>query len=381
MKGKSLALLVLALGCGLVASLGITQVLAKRGDQSVPSDTAPVFVAKADIAGGSLVNDDNVKLEQWPKDRIPVGSVSRKEDIDGRRARQMILAGEPMIDRRLLARGQVPTDSMVPKGLRVVAIQVGPEAINGGLVLPGSRCDLQVFIRADHGMGVGETLCKTILQDIRVFAVNDITSTESQDPKAPDTKSIPLGKTVSLLVSPAQAQIVTLASQLGMIRLILRSGEDSEQPKTLAMTAHELIGAAGGSDRAKENPNEDNEKRFQKFADDIRKMLRENAKADPAGTPASEEPQRFTMRVRSGAEVNDVLLINNSGVQGLPGDEGAWTVTGMGASLHGKADSHGSKPAEAGPLALPTVPAAPSKSGTDSPLPPVKPGYKQPVGS
>ena len=254
MKGKSLALLILALGCGLVASLGITQVLAKRGEPSAASDTTPVCVAKADIATGSLVNEDNVKLEQWPKDRVPAGAVVRQEDIDGRRTRQMILAGEPIIDRQLLARGQVPTDSLVPKGLRVVAIQVGPEAIHGGLVLPGSRCDVQVFIHADPNLGVGETLCKTILQDIRVFAVNDITSTESQDPKAPDTRSIPLGKTVSLLVTPAQAQIVTLASQLGMVRLILRSGEDSEQPKTLVVTAHELIGAFGGSNRARRTP-------------------------------------------------------------------------------------------------------------------------------
>ena len=43
------------------------------------------------------------------------------------------------------------------------------------------------------------------------------------------------------------------------------------------------------------------------------------------------------MRVRSGAEVNDVLLINNSGVQGLPGDEGAWTATGMGPMSRAKA--------------------------------------------
>ena len=90
MKGKSLALLVLALGCGLVASLGITQVLAKRGDPSAASDTTPVYVAKADIATGSLVTRENVKVEQWPKDRVPAGAVIRQEDLDGRRARQKI---------------------------------------------------------------------------------------------------------------------------------------------------------------------------------------------------------------------------------------------------------------------------------------------------
>src|SRR5271157_5136995 len=123
MKGKSLALLVLALGCGLVASLGITQVLAKRGDPAAPSDTAPVFVAKVDMASGSLIPAENLKTEQWPKDRVPAGAVTRQEDLDGRRARQKIYAGEPIIEPKLMARGQVPTDGLVPKGLRAVPVQ------------------------------------------------------------------------------------------------------------------------------------------------------------------------------------------------------------------------------------------------------------------
>ena len=212
----------------------------------------------------------------------------RQEDIDGRRTRQKIYAGEPIIEPKLLARGQVPTDSLVPKGLRVVAVPVGPEAIHSGLVLPGSRCDVQVFIRADPNLGVGETLCKTILQDIRVFAVNDVTSTESQDPKAPDTRSIPTGKTVSLLVTPTQAQIVTLASQLGTIRLILRSGDDSEQPKTLVMTAHELLGVYGGGDRAQENPIEAEEKRFLEWAE----MIEKSCGKTPKPTPPRPPPRR-----------------------------------------------------------------------------------------
>ena len=77
----------------------------------------------------------------------------------------------------------------------------------------------------------------------------------------------------------------------------------------------------------------------------IRKTLRKTPKPNPP-KPRSEEPQRFTMRVRSGADVSDVLLTNNSAVQGLPGDEGAWTSTGMGPSLRAKAsaDTRGPKP-------------------------------------
>ena len=283
--------------------------------------------------------------------------------------RQKIYAGEPIIDPKLLARGQVPTDGLVPKGLRVVPVPVGPEAIHSGLVLPGSRCDVQVFVKGCPNQGNCGTFCKTILQDIKVFAVNDVTSTESRDPKAPDTISIPGGKTVSLLVTPAQAQIVTVASQLGSIRLILRSADDNEQPKTGVMTAQDLLGAFGGSDRAAEDPNAANEKRFQEWAEKIKEMLRENAKTKPAETPASEE-QRFTMRVRTGADVNDVLLINNSNVQGLPGDEGSWTATGLGAIVRNKSnpDTRGPKPDEAGPAAPPAA-QAPPKAAANVPIP------------
>jgi pilus assembly protein CpaB len=368
MKGKSLALLVLALGCGLVASLGITQVLAKRGD-SAPVDTLPLYVAKVEIPSGSLIPEESLKLEQWPKDRVPAGAVSRAEDLDGRRARQRIYAGEPIIDPKLLARGQVPTDGMVPKGLRVVPVPVGPEAIHSGLVLPGSRCDVQVFVKGCPNQGNCATFCKTILQDIKVFAVNDVTSTESKDPKSPDTTSIPGGKTVSLLVTPAQAQIVTLASQLGSIRLILRSGDDNDQPKTGVMTAQDLLGAGGGSDRTAEDPNAANEKRFQEWAEKIKQMLRENAKTAPTETRANDE-QRFTMRIRTGADVNDVLLINNSSVQGLPGDEGSWTATGMGAMTHTKAnpDARGPKPDDSGASASP-VAQTPPRPAANLPIP------------
>jgi len=376
MRGKSLALLVLALGCGLVASLGITQVL-KRGD-SPPSDTTPVYVAKVDIATGSLITEDNTKAEQWPKDRVPIGAIVRHEDLAGRRARQKIYAGEPMIEPKLLLRGQVPTDGLVPTGLRVVPVPVSSEAIHSGLVLPGSRCDVEVFIQASQAFG--EPIVKTILQDIRVFAVNDVTSTESLDPKSPEMRSIPTGKTVSLLVTPAQAQIVTLASQLGSIRLIMRSGDDKDQPKTAPMTAHELLGAYGGGDRAKEKSGEDGEKRFKEWAEQMRKMLKEEAKAAPAKPDAAPSSESFKMRVRAGADVNDVILTKNPVVGGMDGDEETWSFTGTGPSSRGK-DVRIAKPAEVGPASLPAGAALPTKTGTDSAAPPPKPANPRPAGS
>ena len=89
MRPKSLAVLMLALGCGLVASIGIHQVMAKRNAEpsGAIGDTQSIFVAMADIGLGDLLTSQVLKLEQWPKDKIPPGAVARIEDVEGRRAR------------------------------------------------------------------------------------------------------------------------------------------------------------------------------------------------------------------------------------------------------------------------------------------------------
>ena len=87
MRPKSIALLLLALGCGLVASIGITEVMAKRNADSSAGtgETQPIFVAMTDIGLGDQLTSQVLKLEQWPKDKVPQGSISRIEDVEGRR--------------------------------------------------------------------------------------------------------------------------------------------------------------------------------------------------------------------------------------------------------------------------------------------------------
>jgi pilus assembly protein CpaB len=127
MRGKSLALLVLALGCGLVASLGITQVMARRsGDPAVVSgETQSVVVVVKETGGGELLSAAALKLEQWPKDRAPAGSLSRIEDAEGRRTRTRVYVGEPIYENKIFPKGAGgDADGLIPKGYRVVAVNV-----------------------------------------------------------------------------------------------------------------------------------------------------------------------------------------------------------------------------------------------------------------
>ena len=56
MRSKTIILLVLALGCGLVASIGISQVLNRNQDAAPPRRQRPVWVAMADIKRGDTLS-------------------------------------------------------------------------------------------------------------------------------------------------------------------------------------------------------------------------------------------------------------------------------------------------------------------------------------
>jgi len=107
MRAKSLALLVLALGCGLVASIGITQVMSNKEDPVAPAeDEQTVFVTKEDP-----LTADVLRLENWPVDKVPEGALTRIEDIEGRLTKMPLVAGLPVVESNLFAKGEGPRSS------------------------------------------------------------------------------------------------------------------------------------------------------------------------------------------------------------------------------------------------------------------------------
>ena len=67
--------------------------------------------------------------------------------------------------------------AMIPVGYRVVPVKV--DLVSGGsdLILPGDRVDVMIHLVRDPSRGIEETVTRTILQDIKVFAVNDVLDT------------------------------------------------------------------------------------------------------------------------------------------------------------------------------------------------------------
>ena len=321
MRGKSLALLILALGCGLVASIGITQVMSKRNSQAnIPTgETETVFVAMEDIGLGEPLTSLMLRLEQWPKDKVPSGALTNIEDVEGRRTKTRLYAGEPILKNKLFSKGDKlgGVTPMIPKGYRVVSVKVDSVSSSGSLIRPGDRVDVLVHLRCNQRAGITETSTQTILQDVKVFAVNDIVEI---NPERDGVKSI-TAKTISLLVRPVDAEKVLLASQLGKIQLVMRGPEDDEHVATDGTPAHELFGGARPTRRKDEKP------AFQ--GDGFLKFLTKSKTATNVKTAVPKpEPGRHEMRLMIGPEVS-LVVREAEDVAAAPGG-GFWKVNVVG---------------------------------------------------
>jgi pilus assembly protein CpaB len=252
MRPKSLLLLVLALGCGLVASIGISQVLERNANKSGDVETSPIYVAVHNINLGDPIDASMVSLQEWPTDRIPPGAIAQLDDLKGRRPRTAIIQGEPILDGKLLKPGQLADPiTSIPKGFRLKTISVDATKSAAGLLSPGDRVDIQVFVKLGSHNGTESSKSKIILQNIRVFAV-DQTVQRSRD----GGEERAVAKTISLLLTPEQATKMNLAEHMGEISLIPRNPDDEEAANTAEFASDDLLSDGGKSSRKQEQGGE-----------------------------------------------------------------------------------------------------------------------------
>ena len=221
MRMKSLILIFIALGCGLVASIGISQVM-DRGGSGSSMEMEQILVALADIDISSKLDDKNVRLEDWPKAKVPEGAIRRLDDIKDRFANARFFKGEP-IHVSKITDSPNSTANKIPTGYRAMPVKVDEDTVMKAIA-PGDKVDVMVFLKKDINQGIIETQAHTILRNVRVFAVN--TNTERNS----DTggKENAMFRTVNLLLKPEHAQELAVAARVGKIVLTLRSPEEQD---------------------------------------------------------------------------------------------------------------------------------------------------------
>jgi pilus assembly protein CpaB len=322
MRPKSLMLLILALGCGLVASIGISQVMERNGRRPAQAETTPIYVALHNINLGDPIDAAMVSLQEWPKDKVPPGAIAQLDQLEGRRPRATIIQGEPILDAKLLAPGQVADPiTAIPKGFRLKTISVDAEKSAAGLLSPGDRVDVQLFVKRDERNGIDSAKTKVILQNIRVFAVDQ---TVQRSPDGGEERTI--AKTVSLLLTPEQASKLTLAENLGQVSLIPRNPNDEESAESIEYSTEDLLADGGKNSRIKEQGRDESEPKPQDNG--LLSAIQQNV-------PPAKPP--FIMEIVEAQDVREVKFDPDTGKplpdQNLGSSRGATTAPGMAPSM------------------------------------------------
>ena len=166
---------------------------------------------------GSTLDRDSVKLRGVPESLFPAGGFSRVEDVLERPVISAIQADEPVVEARLAVKGSgMGLGPMIPPGMRAISVRVNDVVGVAGFVLPGMRVDVLVTGKPPNRT---DTETQTVLQNITVLSAGQSIQT--------DGKSQPIvAPVVTLLVSPAEAEALTLANIEGHIQLVLRNSTD-----------------------------------------------------------------------------------------------------------------------------------------------------------
>ena len=246
MQNRLKIALVVAVFFGLIAAYGIYNFLSykQKETDSLRASNQEIVVAAQDIPPGTTINEEvikkgMIKTTPWPKNSIPVGAFSSPQQVVGKINRVKILANEPILESRLAGEGAGLTVRL-EAGKRALAVRVDEIIGVSGFIVPDDRVDV-ILTTTPLGANQDAKISKIVLQNKRVLSVAQ--STEQKDGKPQ------LARSITLEVTPDEAEKLSLASQEGQIVLALRGLGDDSETRTIGSNKRDLLSLAASSQK------------------------------------------------------------------------------------------------------------------------------------
>lgn len=236
MNIKSMVPLILAAALGLAAAFVGWRIVERPIVKNVDPKGVNVVTVKDDIKPGDPLSAGDLTLTTLSTAEAPEGAFASVDELVGRVAVSAIRRGQVIYDSALASKGSgAGLAALVPQGMRAISIQVDEFNGVGNLLVPGSRVDVVATIPVEQGQGI---MARTICQDLKVTAVGQQLSVSADKDK--DGDSSHAAKSVTLLATPKQVQLIQLATSTGRPRLVLRSNTDDVQSILDGMTLAQL---------------------------------------------------------------------------------------------------------------------------------------------
>jgi pilus assembly protein CpaB len=203
--------------------------------RTVTVPTRKVVVAKTDLGIGRQLRRDDLATIDWPASAVPEGAFEDPTAIVDRGLIVSVVKHELILPAKLASKeagsGLPP---LIPPGKRALSVRVNEVIGVAGYVLPGTHVD--VVATANPSNRAEDITTKVVLANVEVLAAGTRLEQDTPDGK-------PMQVTVvTLLVTPENAEKLTLASTEGKIQLALRNPLDTAAPETAGIRPGVLLG-------------------------------------------------------------------------------------------------------------------------------------------
>jgi pilus assembly protein CpaB len=232
---------LIIVSCALVLAVCASYLVYRAVGNRVAVGKAPpsveLVVAARDLAVGTLIQGGDLKLAAWfgPP---PAGAIFKRDALQNRGVVSAIYAGELVTETRLAPIGSGGgLAGTIPPGMRACAVKVNEVVGVAGFVVPGMRVDVLITGLPPGGNALDGPKVRTLLQNIQVLSAGvDFQKDREGKPEQ--------AQVVNLLVTPAQAEILSLASNETHIQLVLRNPMDTQISGLPGTIMSDLYGGA-----------------------------------------------------------------------------------------------------------------------------------------
>jgi pilus assembly protein CpaB len=229
--------LLVAIIFGIIA-VALVYVYIKAKEKEIgahQTEYGKVVVANDNIPVRETIKEGMVREEDWPVDKIPKDAYKEADEVLGKVTSENIYPGLPLLPGQFTEVSKVEALAFrLPAQERGVTIGVTEVASVGGNVMPNDNVDVVATFKDNKE--VGEATSITILRDVQVVAVGKDIGTSIQESEGP---TIP--KTVTLAVTPQEAEKLVLADEAGVIRLSLRPKDEKFAPPSSGTSISDLV--------------------------------------------------------------------------------------------------------------------------------------------
>lgn len=240
---RTMIVMLLAIGCGLVAGYSALQLLQRQPaplQAAEPSTATQAVIARRDLPVGHLVGEEDVRLIDWPGEALPEGYARSVAEVIGRGLIQAVRLNEPLLESKLAGRGNgggLPI--VVPEGMRALTVRVDEVVGVAGFIDQGTRVDV-ILSMVPPQDGRGDPVTRIILQNVEVLARGQNIQRDEQGQPL-------LVTVVTLAVTPDEAEQLAAAAMNARIQLALRNMIDVKEVRTQGVRMTGLLTLQGGA--------------------------------------------------------------------------------------------------------------------------------------